>query len=35
MNISEILKSKDSDNPILKDYQVNEELTNDCASESV
>ena len=35
MNIFEILKSKDSDNPILKDYQVKEELTNDCASESV
>lgn len=35
MNIFEILKSKDSNNPILKDYQVKEELTNDCASESV
>lgn len=35
MNIFEILKSKDSDNPILKDYQVKEELTNDYASESV
>ena len=34
MNIFEILKSQDSDNPILKDYQVKEELTNDCASES-
>ena len=35
MNIFEILKSKDSDNPILKDYQVKEELTNDSASGSV
>ena len=34
MNIFEILKSQDSDNPILKDYQVKEELTNDCTSES-
>ena len=34
MNIFEILKSKDSDNPILKDYQVKEEMTNDCSSES-
>ena len=34
MNIFEILQSQDSDNPILMDYQVTEELTNDCASES-
>ena len=34
MNIFEILKSQDSDNPILKDYQVKEELTNDCTSKS-
>ena len=34
MNIFEILKSQDSDNPILKVYQVKEELTNDCTSES-
>lgn len=34
MNIFEILKSQDSDNPILKDYQVKGELTNGCTSES-
>ena len=28
MNIFEILKSQDSDNPILKDYQMTEEKTN-------